>query len=97
MTEPLANGHDKTEATLAEASDITGSTMSVGSVIMEEHLHIIQRGVALAAEKATIETLVQDAMRRYVKAMEAGNHRAAIEATREIFRLELYLSRRGFV
>jgi hypothetical protein len=98
MGEPLANGHDKeSEATLAEACDLAGGTASAGSIIMQEQLRAVQIGAARHAERATIEALAQDAVRRLADAYKANDWQRAAEITREIVRLELYLSKRGFV
>ena len=88
MGAPLSNGHDMTEATLAGSSD--------GAVILQEQLRAVQVGAARHAERATIEALAQDAMRRLAEAYKAGDHKRAAEITREIVRLEVYLSKRGF-
>jgi hypothetical protein len=60
-------------------------------------LRAVQIGAARHAERATIEALAQDAVRRLADAYEAGDFQRAAEITREICRLEIYLSRRGFL
>jgi hypothetical protein len=94
---PESNGHDKeSEATLAEACDVAGGTMSTGSVVMQYKIRALQISAARQAERATIEALSQDAVRRLAEAYKAGNWERAAEITREICRLEAYLCRRGF-
>jgi hypothetical protein len=93
---PLTNGHDKSvEEDMPLLSDSIEAAH--GAIILKQQVTELQVTAARNAERLTIETLTQEAMRRYVEAMKAGDHRAAIEATREILRYEIYLSRRGFV
>lgn len=90
---PLQNGHDKSEdGAPFDAIEAAHSVMLLKSQVTE-----LQITAARNAERATIEALVQDAMRRYVEARKANNLTKEVEAVREILRLELYLSRRGFV
>jgi hypothetical protein len=99
MTEPLANGHDKGEEIiiLHDAVDVAGGTMSTGSIIMQEQIRAVQIGAARHAERATIEALAQDAVRRLADAYKANDWQRAAEITREICRLEVYLQKRGFI
>jgi hypothetical protein len=100
MTEPLSNGHDKGEEIiiLHDAVDVVaGGTMSTGSIIMQEQIRAVQIGAARHAERATIEALAQDAVRRLAEAYQANDWQRAAEITREICRLEVYLSKRGLV
>ena len=65
MSAPQANGHDKqAEATFAEACDLAGGTMSTGAVILQEQVALLQAAAMRQSERATIEALAQDAMRR---------------------------------
>jgi hypothetical protein len=96
MSEPLQNGHDKSEATLAEACDLAGGTMSTGSMAVAYQIRALQISAERRAERATIEALSKDAVQRLAEAYQAGNWQRAAEITRELCRLEVYLSRRGF-
>jgi hypothetical protein len=95
------NGHasDNVGDTLALADEIplADSEAAKGAIILRSQLTELQLATARQAERATIETLAQDAMRRYVEAMQKGDYKTVVEAAREIIRLEIYLSRRGFV
>jgi len=93
MTEPLRNGHDVGEQTilLHDAADV-----AEGSSVLQGHINVIQSAVARHQERATIEALIQDAMRRYAEGLAASDFKKVVEAAREIMRLEIYLSRRGF-
>ena len=99
MTEPLRNGHDTEEQPilLCDAVELAGGTMSTGSIVLHEQISVIQTAVARHQERATIETLIQDAMRRYAEGLAASDFKKVVEAAREIMRLEIYLSRRGFI
>jgi hypothetical protein len=68
-----------------------------GAIILRSQLTELQITAARNAERATIETLCQDAMHRYIKARKANDLVKEVGAVREILRFELYLSRRGFV
>jgi len=92
MAEQFSNGHDKTEATFAEACDLTG-----GAVILREQLFAIRVSTARQAERATIQALCDDAKARYVRARQANDPKAEFDALREMTRYELWLIRRGFV
>jgi spore germination protein YaaH len=96
MTEgQLTNGHDKSAD--EDALPWEPFEAAQAAIVLRAQITELQISAARQAERVTVEALVQDAMRRYVEAMKAGNHRLAVEATREILRLEIYLSRRGFV
>jgi hypothetical protein len=96
MTEgQLTNGHDKSAD--EDALPWEPVEAAQAAIVLRAQITELQISAARQAERVTVEALVQDAMRRYVEAMKAGNHRLAVEATREILRLEIYLSRRGFV
>jgi hypothetical protein len=92
MAEQLSNGRDKESE--AEACD---GDLATGVVVLQTQLRAVQIGAARHSERATIEALMQDAMRRYVEARKANNIEKEVQAVREILRLEIYLSRRGFV
>jgi hypothetical protein len=94
MAEQLSNGHDKTEATLAEACD---GTMSADALVLREQLFAMRACAARQAERQTIEALCEDAKRRYVRARETNDAKAEFDALREMTRYELWLIRRGFV
>ena len=99
MTEPLKNGHDTGEETtilLCDAVELAGGTMSTGSVVLQEHIHVLQTATARHQERVTIEALIQGAMKRYADGLAASDFKKVVEAAREIMRLEIYLSRRGF-
>src|SRR5262249_33112441 len=86
---PLENGHDKRE------SFFDPLEAAHGAILLHQHITQLEINAARQAERATVEALCQDAMRRWVEAMKRGDHQKAVEATREILRLEVYLSRRG--
>jgi hypothetical protein len=99
MTEPLSNGHDDTAAeiiSLCDAVDVAGGAMSAGSVVLKEQLRAVQIGAARHSERMTVEALAQDSVRRLAEAYQANNWQRAAEILREICRLEIYLSKRGF-
>jgi hypothetical protein len=83
---------DATDASLAYSIEA-----AQGAILLRGQITEIQIATARSAERATIEALTQDAMRRYVEAMQKGDYQKVVEAAREIMRLEIYLSRRGFV
>jgi dsRNA-specific ribonuclease len=99
------NGHADSDSVgdtlgLGEAADAAladSIEAAQGAIILRSQLTELQVTAARKAERATIETLAQDAMRRYVEAMQKGDYKTVVEAAREIIRLEIYLSRRGFV
>jgi hypothetical protein len=94
MTERLSNGHDKSEEIIV-AVDVAGvAPMHTGSIVMQQQIAIIQTAVARQSERATIEALAQDAVRRLADAYKANDWQRAAEITREICRLEVYLSKR---
>ena len=99
MTQPLSNGHDTEEQPilLCDAVALAGGTMSTGGAVLREHINVIQTAVARHQERVTVETLIQDAMKRYADGLAASDFKKVVEAAREIMRLEIYLSRRGFV
>ena len=88
----LSNGHDKSEADLSESIEAARGVLLLRSQITE-----LQINASRQAERATVEDLCQDAMKRWAEAMQKGDYRKAVEATREILRLEVYLSKRGLV
>ena len=98
MTEPLSNGHDKAADTalLCETVEFAVGTMSTGSVVMQEQIALLQRAAARNSERMTVESLARDAVRRLADAYKSGDFQRAAEITREICRLEVYLSKRGF-
>ena len=87
---PLENGHDKSDS-LFDPLEAAHS-----AILLHQQITQLEINAARQAERATVEALCQDAMRRWVEAMKKGDHQKAVEATREILRLEVYLSRRGF-
>jgi len=87
---PLENGHDKSESFFDRLE------AAHGAILLHQHITQLEINAARQAERATIETLLQDAVRRLAEAYEASNWQRAAEITREICRLESYLSRRGF-
>ena len=87
---PLENGHDK-----SEPFDSLEAAQS--AILLHQQITQLEINAARQAEKATVEALCQDAMRRYVEAMTKGEYQKAVEATREILRFEIYLSRRGLI
>src|SRR5262245_31804638 len=99
MSEPLQNGHDKSEEIiiLHDAVDVAGDTTSTGTVVMQEQLRAVQIGAARRGERHTIEVLAPDAVRRLADAYKAGDFQKQAEIMREIVRLEFYLMKRGFV
>jgi hypothetical protein len=99
MGEPLANGHDKAADTtlLCETVEFAVGAVSTGSVVMQEQIALLQRAAARNSERMTVEALAQDATRRLADAYRANDWQRAAEITREICRLEIYLSKRGFV
>jgi hypothetical protein len=97
MTEPLSNGHDKSEEIIV-AVDVAGvAPMHTGSVVLQQQLVAVQYAASRQSERATIEALALDAVRRLAAAYKANDFQKAAEITREICRLEVYLSKRGFV
>jgi len=99
MTEPLSNGHDKAAEIipLPDAVDVASGTMSADSALLREQITLLQKAAARHSEHITVEALPQDAVRRLADAYKAGDFMRAAEITREICRLEIYLSKRGFV
>ena len=86
---PLTNGHDKSEP-------FDSLEAAHSAILLHQQITQLEINAARQAERATVEALCQDAMHRWVEAMKKGDHKRAVEATREILRLEVYLSRRGF-
>jgi hypothetical protein len=95
MAEPLANGHDKS----ADEDALPWEPLEAAqaAIKLRSQIAAIEITTARNVERATIEALCQDAMRRYVEAMQKGDYQKVVEATREIMRLEIYLSRKGFI
>ena len=67
------------------------------AIMLRSQLTALQLSAARNAERQTIETLVQDAMRRYIEARKKNDYQAEVQCVREIMRYESYLVRRGFV
>jgi hypothetical protein len=88
----LTNGHDKSEADLSDSIEAARGVLMLKSQITE-----LQINASRQAERATVEDLCQDAMKRWAEAMQRGDYRKAVEATREILRFEVYLSKRGLI
>jgi hypothetical protein len=95
------NGHAASDTVgdslvVADAVPLSDSIEAAqGAIILRSQLTELQIMAARKAERATIEALTQDAKRRYVEALQKGDHRTVVEATCEIIRYEVYLSRRG--
>jgi hypothetical protein len=87
---PLTNGHDE-----SEPFDSLEAARS--AILLRQQITQLEINASRQAERATIEALCQDAMRRLTEAYQTGNWQRAAEITREILRLEVYLSRHGFV
>jgi hypothetical protein len=90
MERPLSNGHDKD-------APFDPLEAARSAILLHQQITQLEINAARQAERATIETLCQDAMKRWAEAMEKGDYQKAVEATREILRLEVYLSKRGLV
>src|SRR5262245_47015741 len=95
---PLTNGHDKSETILLhEAVELAGvAPMHAGSIALQGLIEAMQAAAALHQERVTVEALIRDAMLRYAEGLAASDFKKVVEAAREIMRLEIYLSRRGF-
>ena len=87
---PLTNGHDKSEP-------FDSLEAAHSAILLRQQITQPEINASRQAERATVEALCRDAMKRYVEAMEKGNYQKAVEATREILRFEIYLSRRGLI
>jgi hypothetical protein len=89
----LSNGHDKSEdLVLSDSIEAAHSVLLLRSQITE-----LQINASRQSERATIEALALDAVRRLADAYKANDWQRAAEITREICRLEAYLIRRGLV
>jgi hypothetical protein len=91
---PLTNGHDKTDKT--DKTSLEAIEIPDGAVVLQEQLRAVQIGAARHAERQTIEVLIRDAQARYIRARQANNYQTEVEAVREVLRLLIYLSKRGF-
>ena len=87
---PLTNGHDKSEP-------FDSFEAAHSAILLRQQITQLEINAARQSERATVEALCQDAMQRWAEAMQKGDYRKAVEATREILRLEVYLSKRGLV
>jgi len=97
MSAPQANGHDKAAEPISLCDAVEAAAMDTGSVVLREQVAAMQAAAARHAERQTVEALAQDAVRRLADAIRAGDFQKQAEITREIVRLEFYLSKRGFV
>ena len=89
----LSNGHDKSEdLVLSDSIEAAHSVLLLRSQITE-----LQINASRQSERATIEALALDAVRRLADAYKANDWKRAAEITREICRLESYLIRRGLI
>jgi hypothetical protein len=87
---PLTNGHDKSEP-------FDSLEAAHSAILLHQQVTQLEINAARQAERATIEALCQDAMRRLTEAYKTSNWQRAAEITREILRLEVYLSKRGLI